>query len=225
LSSSFKSDIYRSYLVKGAKLAGVMEFPCLSQINEVPNSLSEFKRLKKPDAENQYIHFYMSDEKFKCVYNNPQNYLQLFKGFAGIIGFDFSVHTECPLCKQIENYNKNRELSYWFASQGINVIPNVRWGKKVTFDWCFDGLPKRSTIAVSTLGCFKTKDDKRLFMNGFQVMLERLLPKVIVVYGTKNYRLFPDLQMYISDSTPVFFESQITIAHRKEVVEYGYGIR
>ena len=123
-------------------------------------------------------------------------------------------YAECPIYKQIENISKSRELSFWFSKQGINVIPNVRWGLKETYNWCFDGLPKKSTVAVSTLGCSSEKASRRMFMDGFFEMLQRLNPKTIVIYGTKSEKLFPALFVY--NTKLIFFESQYTISHYKE---------
>jgi len=212
-----KDDVFRSFLVDGARFSGCMEFPALIANSAVPSSLTEFRRLKQPNTDNQYIHFYLHDKKFESVYRNPNRYLSWFRRFAGIIGFDFSSQVECPLYKQVECFGRNRELSFWFARQGISVIPNVRWGNKETFGWCFDGLPKRSTVAVSTLGCSKSTHDRQFFMDGFLEMLTRIEPKVVVVYGTKSEKMFPPLFTYITNTEVVFFESQYTISHRKEV--------
>jgi hypothetical protein len=194
-----------------------MELPSLPSVTSVPDSLTEFRKLKNPKSGNQFIHFYLPDKKFECVYRNPRRYLQWFKRFGGIIGFDFSVHAECPLYKQVESFGRNRELSYWFSSQGVSVIPNVRWGLKETYSWCFDGLPKRSTVAVSTLGCSKELRDRRLFEDGFLEMLKRLEPKVVIAYGTKSEKLFPPLFTYMTNTEIVYFESQHTVSHRKRV--------
>ena len=209
-----KDDVFRSYLVDGARFSGRMEFPALTANAAIPSSLTEFRRLKKPNADNQYIHFYLHDRKYESINRNPNQYLSWFRRFAGIIGFDFSSHAECPLYKQVECFGRNRELSFWFARQGISVIPNVRWGNKETFSWCFDGLPKRSTVAVSTLGCTGNMFDRRLFSDGFLEMMARLEPDTIVVYGTKSERLFPPLFVY--KSRLVFFESHFKVSHRKE---------
>jgi len=214
---TYDNDVFHSYLVKGARFSGYMELPTLNPNAAVPGSLTEFRKLKTPTEDNQYIHFYISDNKFESVFKNPRQYLPWFRRFAGIIGFDLSIHAECPLYKQAEIIGRNRELSFWFARQGISVIPNVRWGLKETLAWCFVGLPKRSTVAVSTLGCSRTRDDRKLFEDGFLEMLEQIEPKVVVVYGTKNEKLFPPLFMYMTGTEVVFFESQCAISHRKEV--------
>ena len=117
--------------------------------------------------------------------------------------------------KQIESIGKNRELSFWFSKQGVNVIPNIRWGSKESFIWCFEGLPKRSTVAISTLGCSKHSQDRKLFFEGYVEMLNRLEPKTIIIYGTKSEKLFPPIFTHMYKTETIFFESHYTLSHRK----------
>jgi len=209
-----EGDEYPHYLVKGARFEGKYDLPCLPQIRAIPSELTEFQRLKKPDEENQYIHFYLADKKFECVYRNPYQSLERFQKFGGINGFDYSVYIDYPVHMQIANYDKNKALSFWYITQGMNVIPNVRWGKRDTFDWCCDGLPKQSTVAVSTLGYSKTVYEKWLFVEGFFEMIDRLEPTAIVVYGTQCDDLIPAI--LTCNKKLVFFESKYTVFHRKE---------
>ena len=128
-----EKDVFRSHLVKGARFCGYMELPELPKADALPDCLTEFRRMKNPSSANQFIHFYIDDSKFECVYRNPSKYLGWFSRFAGIIGFDYSISAESPLYKQIDGIARGRELSFWYAKQGIEVIPNVRWGMRETF--------------------------------------------------------------------------------------------
>lgn len=210
------NDVFNSYLVDGARFCGSMELPALPKVDAVPDSLTEFRRMKNPSSANQFIHFYIHDRKFESVYKNPAKYLDWFRRFAGIIGFDYSIHAESPLYKQIDGIARSRELSFWYSKQGINVIPNVRWGMRETFSWCFDGLPRGSTVAVSTLGCVKDMVSRKLFVDGFWSMLEKIEPKLVIVYGSKSEKLFPPLLSIIYKFKIVHFESHISTAKRKE---------
>ena len=66
---------------------------------------------------------------------------------------------------------------------GIKVIPTISWSDKDSFDWCFDGEPKNSIVAVSSVGTQNDKTAKRLFLNGYNEMLKRLEPEMIIFYG------------------------------------------
>lgn len=65
---------------------------------------------------------------------------------------------------------------------GCNVIPTVGWGNTETFEFCFEGLPEESTLAVSTNGCF-TDQGKECYRQGFNEMCSRLHPTEILVVG------------------------------------------
>ncbi|MEG0835647.1 MAG: DUF4417 domain-containing protein [Christensenellaceae bacterium] len=73
---------------------------------------------------------------------------------------------------------------------GIKIIPNVQWGNEESYDFCFDGIPKESTIAISTNGCIKSSYDKFLFRSGLDKMIEVLSPNTIVVYSSMPESVF-----------------------------------
>lgn len=51
---------------------------------------------------------------------------------------------------QLYNTFRNRWCGAYLASKDIQVIPTVNWGDENTFEFCFDGIPKGSIVAVST---------------------------------------------------------------------------
>ena len=61
----------------------------------------------------------------------------------------------------------------WYRNKGIKVIPTVSWGEPNTFWFCFDGIPKGSVVAVSTIGVRK---EKSLFMQGYEEMMRKIKP-------------------------------------------------
>ena len=65
----------------------------------------------------------------------------------------------------------------------FTVIPNIRYGDKRTYRICCDGISKGGVIAVGSHGTLKNKEDRRIFAEGLSVVVNRIQPKVIVVYG------------------------------------------
>lgn len=53
-----------------------------------------------------------------------------------------------------------------------------------SYEWCFDGEPKNSVVAVSNIGCVKDSGLKKMFDDGYNEMLKRLSPKKILFYGS-----------------------------------------
>lgn len=39
----------------------------------------------------------------------------------------------------------------WISQFGIPVINNVRWGTEETWEYCFDGIPYNSIVAIGTV--------------------------------------------------------------------------
>ena len=57
---------------------------------------------------------------------------------------------------------------------GINVIPTICWSDQKSFEWCFDGEPTQSVVAVSSVGTQNNKEKKQCFLDGYHEMVERL---------------------------------------------------
>ena len=54
--------------------------------------------------------------------------------------------------KNMQRYNtfRNRWVGAYLTNKGIRVVPTISWGLENTFDFCFNGIEKGSTVAVST---------------------------------------------------------------------------
>ncbi len=85
---------------------------------------------------------------------------------------------------------RGRALALWLQNNGVEVIPNVRFGDERTFSFCFDGIEGNKTVAVGTHGCIKRKEDKIFFKAGLAQMVQRLSPKTIIVYGAAPDSIF-----------------------------------
>ena len=88
-----------------------------------------------------------------------------------------------------------RAFGYWYGSiLGNEVINNVRWGTPETYEYCFDGIPQNSIVAIGTVGGSPRKlIDRERFEDGLFEMVERLSPQTIIVYGSAKYPCFDKL--------------------------------
>ena len=64
------------------------------------------------------------------------------------------------------------------------MIPNIRFGDYRTFRYCCDGISNRCVIAVGSHGTMKSKEDRLIFLKGFEYIIERLTPTAVLIYGT-----------------------------------------
>ena len=136
----------------------------------------------------QFIaHFYYDDYKFISAWREPDKYLDRLRQFKAVVSPDFSVYTDFPRALQIlACYRRQWCAAYW-QYHGIDVIPDVVWGDKDSYDYCFDGIPKGGTVAVSSVGVKNDDEwnnkDGDLFLAGYNEMIKRLEPKTILYYG------------------------------------------
>lgn len=93
---------------------------------------------------------------------------------------------------QMWNTYKGRAIAAWLQDNGIEVIPNVRWNDERTFDFCFDGIERNSTVSIGTHGCIGNKADRTYFKNGLAKMVGVLNPKNIIVYGRNPDDIFAE---------------------------------
>lgn len=185
-------DVFNAFLVKNANYTGYIELPCLSTCDKIPNRLIPFSKAmcNKNEDYDQWVMFYEHDIKFERLWNNPKRYLNKIKKFNGIISPDFSLYRNMPLVMQEWNTYRGRALAHWFNRNGINVIPNVRFGDERTFSFCFDGIEKNKIVAIGTHGCIKKKEDKIYFKIGLAQLVQQLTPKTIIVYGSAPNDIF-----------------------------------
>lgn len=185
-------DVFRSYLVENADYEGYFELPVIKTSDLLPNKVVTFSKAmsKSYNDFDCWIVFYEHDKNFERLWHNPKQYLAKLRKFKGIISPDFSLYRNMPLCMQIWNTYRARALATWLQSNGIEIIPNVRFGDERTYSFCFDGIEKFRTVAVGTHGCIKKKDDKMFFKAGLSRLVQKLSPKTIIVYGSAPDDIF-----------------------------------
>lgn len=129
------------------------------------------------------LHFFIDDYRFERVWHYWQKYAEIFGRFNAILTPDFSMFTDWPVAAQIWNHFRKHFVGAYMQNQGLKVYPTISWSDRASYEWCFDGEPEHSTVAVSSVGTQKHTESKRLFQMGYDAMLERLHPETILFYG------------------------------------------
>lgn len=208
-------DVFKAFLVENANYSGEQEIPCLTTSKYLPEKVIPFSKATSEKDYNHWIHFYEDDCKFECLWNNPRKYLPTIMKFKGIISPDFSLFYDMPLCMQVWNTYRGRALAHWLQENGVEVIPNIRWGDERTFQLSCLGVEPNKTISVGTHGCIKTIEGKKMFIDGFDYAIKSLNPKTIIVYGRMPDKIFNIAQMY--GIQLIQFESEFGLSYHKEV--------
>ena len=185
-------DVFHAFLVENADFDGYIELPVIKTSDELPEKVVTFsKAMTKSWTDfDCWVVFYEHDKEFERLWNNPKQYLDKLKKFKGVISPDFSLYRNMPLVMQMWNTYRGRAVACWLQNNGVEIIPNLRFGDERTFSVCFDGIEENKTVAVGTHGCIKRKEDKIFFKIGLARMVQRLSPKIIIVYGSAPDNIF-----------------------------------
>ena len=219
-------DIWNAFMVDGA-IFGKFDIPlCPTTANTIPKEIITWPKAKsiykknkyKPDFKyDAFVCFYIDDYLFDSrlgIWLMPMRAKKILDHFTGIITPDFSTYQDFPIAIQIYATYRMRAFGYWLGKNGLSVINNVRGGLPKTYDFCFEGIPQNSIVAIGTVGGNPKKlIDRDRFESWVFEMIERLKPHTIIVYGSSNYPCFEIIKK--KGIKVISFESHTAKAYRK----------
>ena len=202
-------DMWNAYMVENATFS-TNDIPlCPTTAKKVPERLIGYDEAKtihkkmlrehKIDYHiNAFIHFYIDDSKFDgkrtSFWLYPDKVLEIISHFDGIIVPDPSTYSDFPDPLKRWNYYRMNAFGFWVASQGYEVISNIRWNTPDTWNYCFDGNPRNSMLCLGTVASgLKYKLNYDQFASGLRKMYEILMPHTLIIYGSSNYPCFDEL--------------------------------
>ena len=223
-------DMWNAFMCKGADFSqSSNEIPfCPTTAMELPAEIipwdvakriyrNALARNDKQFYYNAFVCFYLDDYKFDGIFgiwHRSAFVLKVLRHFAGVITPDFSTYQDFPRPIALYNTFRMRVYGYWLGINGISVINNVRWGTKETWDYCFDGIPDNSIVAIGTVGGSPRKIiDRDRFEKGLEELIRVLHPHAIVVYGSANYDCFKKLTE--QGILILSFQSQTALAFKR----------
>ena len=200
---------------KFAIMEKLLYFSIYKQISIIKNipSLNEFFKLSETYT-------------FKKVYDQSDRLIKGLKRFEGIITPDFSLFPEMAKPQRIWNCYKSRTIAYYLQQEGLNIIPSVAWAMEEDLEWCFDGLPENSSIAISTNGCKSEPYSKRIFLLGVEKLQEKLKPFKLIICGS----IFEELRKYDNIIQYNSFSQRLAKKLKEEAIkntkqyEFDFGI-
>lgn len=162
---------------------GEEDMPLLAPYNDpLPKELIPFSDRRK-GLFHYGIHCYEYDYKIDPAWNNPPQVANCLRKYACVTAPDYSVFVDQPRAVNVWNVYRNRWVSSYWQKEGIRLVPSASWGNVDSFDFCFDGLPENSTIAIGHVAIGRDMDARILFRLGVKTLIERKHPTRLVVYG------------------------------------------
>lgn len=178
------ANSYNLQLYDEERAVGKYQMPLIAKSEIIPDQLIGFNYMKSTQDRNVGIHCFIDDYQFERLWNNPQLYIDDILKFDCILTPDFSLYMDMPFAMKIWNVYRSRLLGQFWQDCGMEVIPTVSWAEPATYEFCFDGIPQNSIVAVSTIGV-KKGESFAIWSDGMREMIKRLKPQTILVYGGK----------------------------------------
>lgn len=190
------------HLMSGMAFTPKWHFPQLHAYDGTTTfSCVPYSERNKFDGHNQALHFFQDDYRFRNqVWYNLERFTYSVQKFDYLFTPDLSLWRDLPTeYFNLQNIFRTRFIGAYWQQCGYHVIPTASWGGQNSFEYCFDGLPNDSVLAVSGMGSRKDSNAYRCFCYALQRLEAEKSPKLYMIYGT-GIKL-PELQ------TPVVFIS------------------
>lgn len=215
-------DSFQAFLTENAHFTSIEEYPiipCEMVSKELPKKIMPFNKALKYQGklDDIFVCTFSPDKTFERVRRNPQKYVSFLKRTAGLIGFDFSIHSDMPVIKQKSQINDNLSLTYYYGDQGIPIIPNLRCGIDELIPEYFEALPQYSTFALGVHGFVKETQEQWEWYYFIDRVIKELHPKSLIVYGHLNSKIFEDF----TDKTNIVQYNSWISDRWKEVLACG----
>lgn len=183
---STNKDVLRERYIIDAELVGKYDMPMLPKVTGNPELLTNavvFKEAGKcKNPRESLCHFFTADEHFERVWNTPDKYMPMLENFKFVCTPDFTYYGDMPLALRLYQVYRARAIAWLMYQRGVNIIPTVGWNEPSSWEWCFDGLPKDSIVAVSTNGC-RGRESEEHYRQGFHAMCQAIEPYKVVCVG------------------------------------------
>ena len=176
-------DAYNLPFVDLSRCEGKYQMPIIDREYHIPDTLIGFNYALSSNNKDAGIHFYVDDYQFERIWNEPEKYIEILKQYDCVLTPDFSLYMDMPIAMKIWNVFRSRLIGQMCQDAGLTVIPTVSWAERETFDFCFDGLPEKSVLSISTIGVKNSPEAMAIWRDGVAELLQRKQPKTLLVYG------------------------------------------
>jgi hypothetical protein len=186
-------DVYLAYLIADARRTKTDDYPIIEEwmvATEPPKNIIQWDRRQDVvNPEDTAMSFYCCDPGFQPILGNPKRYVEKLKNYQCVIGMDASPFDNMPLWVQKSQIGLNLGITYYYGSLGMKVIPNVRLGDPRTLS-SLEAYPKHTLITIGTNGFTKKLENRKIFAEQVQYIIDELAPSGICVYGPASHEIF-----------------------------------
>lgn len=156
-------------------------FPRIPKADAKPAELQGFNYAKSTPSDQKRgngCHLFIDDYQFERLWNSPAQYLGVLRGYDCVLTPDFSLYMDMPDPMQEWNRYRSAALGWYWAQNGITVVPTLSWAQPSSYKFCFKSIPKHSTVATSTVGVARDKDAQKVWHDSMREAMKRLEPSL-----------------------------------------------
>lgn len=165
------------------RTAGKYQMPIIEPCYHIPKDLIGFNYALSSNKYDCGVHFFVDDYQMSRCWGDPEKYGEVLAAYDCAFTPDFSLYSDMPIALMIYNTYRSRLCGQIWQDMGLRVVPTVSWADKSSYDFCFDGLPENSTLAISTIGVKRDEEATTIWKNGVDELIKRKTPKTLLVYG------------------------------------------
>jgi hypothetical protein len=181
----FQYDLYGEIYAGTSKRVGKYGFPQLAEEKFIPSKqVRPFNYLLSTEKLSDYwMHCFCDDYQFERLWKNLDFYMKYILRLQGFISADFSLYRDYRDGALVWNCYRNRCIAYAIQQAGVTMIPTAGFGPESTWEWCFDGLPMYSSLAITTNGVLDDLEAKRIFAGGVDALVNIKRPMNLIICG------------------------------------------
>lgn len=115
-----------------------------------------------------------------------------------LIAPDFSLFVD-PWLDTFNRFQvfKSRVVCALWQACGLPVVPLVSWGNVDSFEYCLEGLPMNSVLALSATSCKHCRGAWNLWKYAVITVVNTLHPTRLIIYGDPELKVPVDIPVTI----------------------------
>jgi len=167
-----------------------------STISVRPQTMTPLQNVRTTSlrSNDTLIHVYTNDKVNARLAKNPLRYIDRISTSPAFVSPDLSMYRVLPRSMRVFHTIVNRGVGAVLQTRGVEVIPNVAWSSPKDYDFCFLGIESRSAVAISSHGRIRDPEDRYYFEHGVVELVERLSPRLVILYGASTRQVDRSLQ-------------------------------
>lgn len=183
-----RKQVDNMHLVSQLPMLPNSQLPRLAPYNgPVDLPVVRFKDRNKQPGHGRAVALFPNDHTIASSWSHLERVTREIIDYQLAFAPDYSLYLDDDRWRKQNEYNvyKSRAVAAWWQHCGLNVVPVATWGSARSFDYCFEGLPRDSVIAVCGTSHGHCAAAHELWSMALRELERRCAPTLIVVYGGK----------------------------------------